>query len=328
MKIRNILLLVLALSVSAGAFGKPKGRDAKMPEKLRILYWNIQNGMWSDQDNNYDRFVEFVKKYDPDICVWCEAATHYKSHSTEKIKDREDRYLPGNWDLLAARYGHGYTFVGMMRDDFPQAISSRYPIEAIARLGGSRPDSVVVHGAGWAKVHVPGFDLNFITLHPYPQKYARGINRKDKAAVKASSEAFDGEKVRRKEVQFICEHTILTCENPEKELFVMAGDMNAVSRTDNAAYGYADDCPVFMSIDYILNNTPLKDALAEKHPGEFFPTGWSKRRIDFAFMTQPVLDRVESIEVIQGYEERVHTGMSNFIDPSDHLPILIDLKLK
>ena len=38
---------------------------------LRLLYWNIQNGMWSDQANNYNNFVAWVKKYDPDICVWC-----------------------------------------------------------------------------------------------------------------------------------------------------------------------------------------------------------------------------------------------------------------
>ena len=27
------------------------------PDTLRVLYWNIQNGMWADQHNNYDNFV-------------------------------------------------------------------------------------------------------------------------------------------------------------------------------------------------------------------------------------------------------------------------------
>ena len=45
---------------------RPSGSD------LRLLYWNIQNGMWSDQANNYNNFVAWVKKYDPDICVWCD----------------------------------------------------------------------------------------------------------------------------------------------------------------------------------------------------------------------------------------------------------------
>ena len=28
---------------------------------FRLLHWNIQNGMWDGQNDNYDRFVEFVK---------------------------------------------------------------------------------------------------------------------------------------------------------------------------------------------------------------------------------------------------------------------------
>ena len=36
---------------------------------FRLLHWNIQNGMWDGQNDNYDRFVEFVKSKDPDVCV-------------------------------------------------------------------------------------------------------------------------------------------------------------------------------------------------------------------------------------------------------------------
>ena len=42
-------------------------------DSLKVLYWNIQNGMWSDQGNDYDNFVEFVKSENPDICIWAEA---------------------------------------------------------------------------------------------------------------------------------------------------------------------------------------------------------------------------------------------------------------
>ena len=44
---------------------------------VSLLYWNIQNGMWDGQGDNYDRFVAWVKAQDPDICVWCEAASLY-----------------------------------------------------------------------------------------------------------------------------------------------------------------------------------------------------------------------------------------------------------
>ena len=31
-------------------------------DDMRLLYWNIQNGMWSDQSNGYDNFVAWVKR--------------------------------------------------------------------------------------------------------------------------------------------------------------------------------------------------------------------------------------------------------------------------
>ena len=34
---------------------------------MRLLYWNIQNGMWDGQNDNYDRFVNWVKEQDPDM---------------------------------------------------------------------------------------------------------------------------------------------------------------------------------------------------------------------------------------------------------------------
>ena len=30
--------------------------------RVRILYWNIQNRMWADQGNNYDSFVSYVRE--------------------------------------------------------------------------------------------------------------------------------------------------------------------------------------------------------------------------------------------------------------------------
>ena len=67
---KKLFVAVIAVIVSALAF-PAAGRD------LKILYWNIQNGMWSDQGNNYDNFVAWVKKYEPDICVWCEGRSNF-----------------------------------------------------------------------------------------------------------------------------------------------------------------------------------------------------------------------------------------------------------
>lgn len=60
---------ILAAAALAGLLPSLFAQEtARRP--LRILYWNIQNGMWSDQGNNYDNFVAFVRELDPDICIW------------------------------------------------------------------------------------------------------------------------------------------------------------------------------------------------------------------------------------------------------------------
>ena len=119
-----LLLAAMLAPVCVHARKNPKNPKNNM----RLLYWNIQNGMWSGQGDNYDKFVEWVRAYDPDVCVWCEAQSIYKTGTADKM-DVADRYLVGNWGELAARYGHKYWYVGGHRDNYPQVITSKYPIE-------------------------------------------------------------------------------------------------------------------------------------------------------------------------------------------------------
>ena len=58
------MLFVAAAAVMTAVVVLCGGCSKETP--LRVLYWNIQNGMWADQGNNYDNFVEWVKRYDPD----------------------------------------------------------------------------------------------------------------------------------------------------------------------------------------------------------------------------------------------------------------------
>ena len=73
-------LLIAAAMIMVGC-NSNKGAD-----EITVLYWNIQNGMWSDQGNNYDNFVEFVKAEDPDICVWAEAESRYRTDTNVKME--------------------------------------------------------------------------------------------------------------------------------------------------------------------------------------------------------------------------------------------------
>ena len=97
--------------------------------------------MWSGQGDNYTRFVDWVSAQNPDVCVWCEAVSNYRTASDEKVKP-EEAYLPEHWGELARRYGHEYWYKGGHRDNFPQVITSKYPIENVARLIGLFPTAL------------------------------------------------------------------------------------------------------------------------------------------------------------------------------------------
>ena len=202
----NLKRILFCLTAFAAAIATSVPCTARRPSgsDLRLLYWNIQNGMWSGQDDNYDRFVEWVKEFDADVCVWCEAQSIYRSGTADRMPEA-DRYLVGNWGELAARYGHKYWYVGGHRDNFPQVITSKYPIENVERIVGEEPDSVVTHGAGWARIVKNGRTVNIVTLHLWPQAYAYRATD-----VAASRDAHEGDRYRRMEIEYICRHTIGT----------------------------------------------------------------------------------------------------------------------
>lgn len=303
----------------------PGHSSAQTDGNFRLLYWNIQNGMWSGQGDNYGKFVEWVKAQEPDVCVWCEAQSNYKTGAAEKMA-AEDRYLTDNWGELAARYGHKYWYKGGHRDNFPQVITSKYPIENVERIIGSQPDSVVSHGCGWARIDKDGKTINIVTLHTWPQAYA--FEARDRDASKAEH---GGDKYRRMELEYICNHTIATVPDAKDQLWMMMGDFNARSSRDNWFYKYPADDTRFLVHDYILQNTPYVDVIAEKYPGEFKTTTGGKSRIDFVYCTPALYRLVTHADVVSDdYTTPVRDpgNLSNFWHPSDHRPILVDFNLK
>lgn len=295
-------------------------------QTLRLLHWNIQNGMWDGQNDNYDRFVEFVKSQDPDICVWCEAESIWET-DTDVEMNHKDRYLVENWGELAARYGHKYWGIGAHRDSYPQVITSKYPITYVSEIDGDGSDVLVVHGAGWATIDVHGKKVNIVTVHLWP--FAYGYQVEDKELSKAEN---GGDKYRAREIRYICENTIGTVPDAKNQYWMMMGDFNSRSIADNGHYGYPVDDSRFMVHDYVLANTPYLDVIKQKYPDKFIPTvGDRQARIDFVYCTKPLYDRITHAEVIwDDYTTPVRdpNKVSNFWRPSDHLPILVDFDMK
>jgi endonuclease/exonuclease/phosphatase family metal-dependent hydrolase len=291
---------------------------------LKVLYWNIQNGMWADQGNDYDNFVDFVVSQDPDICVWAEAESRYRTDTSVKMAGCEEAYLPYNWDLLARRYGHQYVCIAGKRDTFPQVVTSKYPLRIVKRINGNGEDIVVVHGAGHIEVDVNGKKINIVTVHTYPFKYAYLAEDQ-----KASAAENGGDVFRAAEMKYICEQTILKQDPQGKDYWIMVGDFNAVSRVDNWHLGRPEDDKAFLLNDYIRSHTPYVDLIEKCYPGEYQKSTFSGRRIDFVYMTEPLFEKVKEARTIHDGYATTHRDTRkgiNFCHPSDHYPIVFMMK--
>lgn len=335
------------------------------PQKsLRVLYWNIQNGMWSDQANDFARFRDFVKKYDPDVCVWCEAQSIYKDRSTSMCAESE-RFFPAGWQNFALSYGHAYTAIGGYRiyadDYYPQVVTSKYPIRTLEtitetdyehqRLADSFTDGKshseeyhahcaegycpVAHGAAVQQLDVDGVKVNIVTLHLWPHAYSYYAKFVLKDQKYDADNSAGGNVQREREIRYICSRSIEDPKFAGEENWLMMGDFNTRSRLDNWRYKLADDSPFLSSHDYILDHTFYKDIIGLKYPGQFFATRtWANDaagnyppRYDFVYASPAMYDKVANALVLNEEWTNMVWAMSNYYDSSDHRPILVDFKL-
>lgn len=305
MNIRRDIICALMLLMAVGTV-----------QARKLISWNIQNGMWSDQANNYDNFVEFLKTTDPDVCVFCEAKTTH-------LESGQEPYLPDNWDKVAARYGHQYVYLAQDQDNSPQVITSKHPIRNMKRIAGGQ-DTIVGHGAGWVQIDMDGKTYNIVCMHAMP--FAMGGSRSQRGMGFGRPGGGGGsDEFRKKEVQYVCNQTILTREHPEQELWLMMGDFNSISSLDNDHYKLSADSSIYCVHDYIRNNTPYIDVIANKHPGEFIQSSQNGRRIDYIYATEPVIKQIRSAEILNsGYTEQHREQGAQYWVPSDHRPILIE----
>jgi hypothetical protein len=75
---KRLILIAFCVLVSLTS-AQSRGKD------LKVLYWNVQNGMWTGQDDNYDAFVAWVKAQKADVCIWAEAETIYYTGTSNRL---------------------------------------------------------------------------------------------------------------------------------------------------------------------------------------------------------------------------------------------------
>ena len=286
---------------------------------VRLMYWNVQNGMWADQQNDYENFIAFVNKYQPDICVWCESATIYKNNSDADMPSA-DRFLPNGWKTLMKEYGHSSWNLSGWRDNYPQAITAKYSITAAQKITGtSTSGKPISHGAGHFQLTVNGKRLNIVTCHMWPKNYTYG----------ASSGSTGGDEYRAFEMDYIVSKTINNSAYSGEKYWILLGDMNSLSRLDIDTYDYDAGSTKFLTQDVVLNKTNLQDVIATKYPApNFISSTYGKDRRDFIYLSPDLMSTVGlAWTFADSFTPGTKLSISNFSMPSDHRPFIVDFQL-
>ena len=301
-----------------------KVSDWNDSSNLKVLYWNIQNGMIVDQHNNYDNFVEWVKKWDPDICIWCESETIYKDKSGTGTSSK---YLVDGWPQLASRYGHNYTAVGGNRDNYPQTVTSKYPIKTIKRITDTNVSGKpVAHGAGHFQIEVHGKRLNVVALHMWPAGHAFGATDTE-----ASKAAKGGDYYRQFEMQYIVDNTVNLAANSAEEYWILGGDTNSYSRLDDWSHHYSSTDPTkLITHDVLLEQTNLKDVIGHRDCYGEKNNAILRCRIDFLYASPKLFNCITNSTMLTDSwsgPTKAWEFHTSFTDPSDHTPVYVEFKL-
>ena len=285
---------------------------------LRVMFWNIQYGMWADQKNNYDNFVACVNKYRPDVCVWCEAESYYDNNGNttyrgEKGPSTGVGSLKGygnltGWKWLAGRYGHeNVSGSDNTNTNFPQIITSRYPITRVMGLSSSQTGG---HPAGLYKINC-GEDVYLLSMHLTP-----GL----------TDAANDTQRLN--EIKKFCQYIIPY----QAGNFLMMGDFNTVSPHDKWYYDghkYPNmTSDPYQALRYLHDNTTLKDVIHESYPGDFLSSvREDTQRIDYMYASPKMMQRLKTADIMIDEWIKLEIGPLEgqyLCVPSDHRPIIAD----
>ena len=288
---------------------KVESESAEFVNNFKLLSWNIQDGMWCDQFDDYVHFVAYINEINPDIFCIQEAASHWDidgknlSHYGRYLPYPDQKNVESKWDnpsgwvALAKRWGHEYVVMGPYKDNYPVVITSKYPIEIIERLRGDE-NTTVSHGALYAKVHfTDDISVNLVNLHLQPDNIANASN------------------FRMNEINFYLSKTINSKEHYRDEHWLMMGDFNS---------------NVGKNVDVEVRKNSYYDLWAEMN-------SYNKSYIDFIYGTESMRKSLKSIDFLYGFAHMekimyspngvaINNG-SGVWKYSDHYPVLAEFSL-
>lgn len=194
-----MLLLALCMATSCedggeqGEYLRAEPEEELEVDTLRLISYNILEGMKLDQTTGKTELAAWVRSMNPDILALQEA----------------NRFTQESLERLAASYGHPYVVTNIKKgDNYPVALTSKYPVEVIAKITEG-----VSHGA----IHVRIRGVNIVVLHLWP--HATGSNG-----------YADGNSYRMAEITAFLDGTLKA--HPGEVRWLMMGDFNSVSPLD------------------------------------------------------------------------------------------------
>ena len=193
--------LVLAVCIAAscaddggqGEYLSAEPEENLAVDTLRLVSYNILEGMKLDQTAGKTELAAWVRSMNPDIWALQEA----------------NKFTQESLERLAASYGHSYVVTNIKKgDNYPVALTSKYPVEVVAKITEG-----VSHGA----IHVRIKGVNIVVLHLWP--HATGSNGYP-----------DGNSYRMGEITAFLDGTLKA--HPGETRWLMMGDFNSVSPLD------------------------------------------------------------------------------------------------
>lgn len=282
---------------------------------LRIMEYNVDYG-WGYQDPSVEdwesvsaerkrQFVDWVKKYDPDIITFCELNCF--GFGTESSPDDID----ADFQEFAKEYGHSYASLRKQggRNSFPTGISSRYPLSEIEKVELQTAPETGYRVHGFLQAECEGITL--IACH---------LSSQDELTREIEAEEIAGR---------VASHTYAMC----------SGDMNSDSREDQAhlvdgvwpSSRWWNSPPQYEPVDKYLD-AGLKDsfylvsdsfqATCSSRDGngnqyDFVTLDKTGMKVDCMMMTADLAERCDFVEII-------HTSHTR--GASDHFPYMVHIE--
>ncbi len=290
----TVLIFIFSILYSCNSTKKSGNQNS---ENLKIISYNVWYGFTLVPERK-DAWISWMKEQNPDMV----SLQELNEYTQEKLA--ED----------AKTYGHNFSVL-LKEEGFPTGITSRFPIKEIVKITEG-------FHHGLLRVKIQG--IYFYVIHLHPSNWL----------------------TRKKEIDLIMQDI---GQLPRESQVILAGDFNTFSPLDEVYYSHGKLEPFFTERDLLyneknLNNGKLDYSVIQKVMDRgfvdleasfrtksykffgTFPTLVEKvgvhgeqRRLDYIFTSKDLADKVIRAEIV---------ASDTSLILSDHLPVVVELKLK